>query len=737
MYKSLTKLIFYITILIFIALGYLSFFGIKTDKFNNLISKSIDSRFNSVKINLDNIYLKLSPLKLNLTISTQDPVIEIGKSKINIKKISSKILLRDLINDNKTISNLIIEGKNNNINDIIKILRFYQNNFQTMLIDKLIKSGQVKFIAKLNFDNNGNIKDDFNITGEVNKLNIELINKNKILSNFNFNIINKNFKINKSNYLFNNIKFDSENIQIIKQKNGYKIEGNLNNNRENFDKKYLQFFFKESEKFIKNKSLEISSKNKFSFLLNKNFIIKYLKLESSFNINEIKVSNKYNIINNVLNINDDIYLKNNLVNIYFEGNPREKNKKNLLKIKGEGNYGSSLILDKYKINYESKNSLSRVSTNFEILNHSIFLETFGYEKDIGVKGNLETNMIINNESYKINKIFFTSKDNYIEVNNLNLSKKMKIKSFDLIEGNFSNINDLKNSFKIKKKNNNYFITGKLLDGTAIVNAILENENQNKTYLFERLNNKFYIDINKFYFDQSSHVNNLKGLIEYDDNKITKLVLDSYFDNNEILKLKIATNDQGEQITNLYTRYPKPLIKRYKFIKGFDDGVLDLQSIKKNNVSNTVLIIDNFKVKEVPILAKLLTLASLQGIADLLTGEGVRFTDFEMRSKKKGNLTEISEIYAIGPAVSLMMEGYIEKNKITSLRGTLVPATTINRTISSIPILGDILVGKKVGEGVFGVSFKIKGPPKNLKTTVNPVKTLTPRFITRTLEKIKN
>ena len=68
---------------------------------------------------------------------------------------------------------------------------------------------------------------------------------------------------------------------------------------------------------------------------------------------------------------------------------------------------------------------------------------------------------------------------------------------------------------------------------------------------------------------------------------------------------------------------------------------------------------------------------------------------------------------------------------------MVPATTINRTISSIPLIGDILVGKKVGEGVFGVSFKIKGPPNKLKTTVNPVKTLTPRFITRTLEKIKN
>ena len=58
-------------------------------------------------------------------------------------------------------------------------------------------------------------------------------------------------------------------------------------------------------------------------------------------------------------------------------------------------------------------------------------------------------------------------------------------------------------------------------------------------------------------------------------------------------------------------------------------------------------------------------------------------------------------------------------------------------LSKIPVLGNILIGKKDGEGLFGVSFKIKGLPENLKTTVNPVKTLTPRFITRALESIKN
>ena len=121
---------------------------------------------------------------------------------------------------------------------------------------------------------------------------------------------------------------------------------------------------------------------------------------------------------------------------------------------------------------------------------------------------------------------------------------------------------------------------------------------------------------------------------------------------------------------------------------------------------------------------------------LLSGDGISFTEFEMNFENKDDFMKIEEIYAIGPAISILMEGYIEKNKLISLRGTLVPATTINKVIGSIPIIGDILVGKKTGEGVFGVSFKIKGPPKKLETSVNPIKTLTPRFITRTLEKIK-
>ena len=171
---------------------------------------------------------------------------------------------------------------------------------------------------------------------------------------------------------------------------------------------------------------------------------------------------------------------------------------------------------------------------------------------------------------------------------------------------------------------------------------------------------------------------------------------------------------------------------------------DVELISDIRGSKYLENINNFKINIIPssplknknILTKILSLASLQGIADLVSGEGIRFNEFEMNFENKKSLISINEIYAIGPAISILMEGYVEKNKLVSLRGTLVPATTINKAIGAIPLLGEILVGKKAGEGVFGVSFKIKGYPKDLKTTVNPIKTLTPRFITRTLEKLK-
>ena len=323
------------------------------------------------------------------------------------------------------------------------------------------------------------------------------------------------------------------------------------------------------------------------------------------------------------------------------------------------------------------------------------------------------------------------------IKGLHLNDQLKIYEINSLNFDFINNNKIKNQIYLIKNKENYNITGKSFDASTLIDELLNNEDDNEDLsLFVKLNSVINIKIVKTYLDNTTFINSLTGNIVFKNNKINKVKLDSTFFNNKKISLTINVNDNNEKITTLFSSYPKPLLKEYKFIKGFEEGILDFYSIKKDKVSNSILTIDNFKVQEVPVLAKLLTLASLQGIADLLTGEGIRFTNFEMKFSNQKGLINIEEMYAIGPAISILMDGYIERKNLISLRGTLVPATTINRSIASIPLIGKILVGKKIGEGVFGVSFKIKGPPKNLKTTVNPIKTLTPRFITRTLEKIK-
>ena len=99
----------------------------------------------------------------------------------------------------------------------------------------------------------------------------------------------------------------------------------------------------------------------------------------------------------------------------------------------------------------------------------------------------------------------------------------------------------------------------------------------------------------------------------------------------------------------------------------------------------------------------------------------------MKSYTEDNVMNVEDALAMGPAVSILLSGYVDKGNIVSLRGTLVPATKLNSIIASIPVVGEILVGTKTGDGVVGVSFKMKGPPKNIKTSVNPIKTLTPRL----------
>tara|TARA_B110000967_G_C18880949_1_gene561034 strand:+ start:1347 stop:2123 length:777 start_codon:yes stop_codon:yes gene_type:complete len=256
-------------------------------------------------------------------------------------------------------------------------------------------------------------------------------------------------------------------------------------------------------------------------------------------------------------------------------------------------------------------------------------------------------------------------------------------------------------------------------------------------LLKNFNGEIIIKLKKLITKSQIPLNDfvLMGIIE--KGKFNKLSSKSQFSADEFLDITLKKDPNGKKILEIYSDYPQALLTDYTFFEGVKDGNLFYNSVIDETGSASKLTIENFKIIKAPAFATLLTLADLGGIADILSGKGMSFDYLEINMTENNNVTTVDEILALGKSVSLQMSGYIEKKTgLVSLSGTLIPAKTLNILVSKIPVVGKILVGKKTGEGIFGVSFKLKGLPGKIKTTVNPVKTLTPRFITRALEHAK-
>ena len=730
MIKRIIKILLVIFLIIGSIIYYFSVFGITTDKFNNQIIKNILKFNKKINLNLTDVNYLLNPYNFTINIKTTNPQIFINGRNLEIKNIQTNVGLKSIINGQFSINDLQIITKEIKVNNVIALLRIFKDSTKFFVLNKLIIDGFITAKINLNFDEKGNIKEDFKIIGSVKKVKLNILNQVKVQNfNFNFNINKKTYLLRQVDMKLNNVKINFPLIEIVKKKNLFFVNGEFLSDNNNFDIKELKLILAKLHNVIDIQKIEFSSKNNFSFRISESFKIENFKIESIIDLNQLIINQKNSKLKSFLpGLTEELKFEEHKIFINYV--------KDKFNIKGNGkilldNKSDSLsyqiIKDNIKFYFDTKIKLKKNSLLIDFLEYE---KKEGLNSLVSIKGNFKKN-----NQLRFDSIILKEENNEISIKGLELNKSFKIVNIENFNINYKNNRNIINKINLKKNNSNFIIEGESFDASRIINNIMNSDEESQT-IFDNLNSKINIRIDKTYIDETNYINNLYGNINFDNNKINDLNLESTFPNAKKLNLSIKSNKNSEIITKLFSAYPKPLIKRYDFIKGFEEGYLDFYSSKKEGVSNSVLIIDNFKVKEVPIFAKILSLASLQGIADLLTGEGIRFTDFEMNFSSRKDNTIIEEMYAIGPAVSILMDGYIEHKKLVSLRGTLVPATTINRSIASIPLIGKILIGDKIGEGVFGVSFKIKGSPKDLKTTVNPIKSLTPRFITRTLEKIK-
>lgn len=137
---------------------------------------------------------------------------------------------------------------------------------------------------------------------------------------------------------------------------------------------------------------------------------------------------------------------------------------------------------------------------------------------------------------------------------------------------------------------------------------------------------------------------------------------------------------------------------------------------------------SFRVINTPFVARFLTVATITGVVDAVTGEGFLFGGAEGRfTKTRGNI-ELRKFRSAGPSVGLTAQGQVDLDRnMINVKGTLVPAYAINSVLGNIPLIGAIIQGGE-GEGLFAATYAITGNLDEPQINVNEWSALAPGFI---------
>ena len=744
--KIFFKIVSILILILFILTALLSY-GISTSKFNNKIINEIEKKLPNSKVEFNDTTISLDLFSLSLKVKINKPKIKIDNQRISIKSFmiftdlkssfQRKYLLKKIkINfDNNEVSNLKNISLIKNISAFKKIKFIEGNGFGELIIDQ--------------FQSN-KIKIEFN--GELSNIVIRISDDLPFIKKINAKIKYSRKKILLTDLSGNFGEFDITSRELIytfdrKLLGVISLKGRINptiNLKKILPKKTLINFDKFSDI---SGNLEIDANLKLNF--NSDYSIK--KDDSTLNLNTKNLKFKYKNLNNLIfrNVNSSFNF-NNYGKISSKGtfeinNKKNKfeiiriNKKKPIKVKASGiiNFQETFFNKiEFPIKNEIKYTSETVLENLQKFNTKIKIDLsasevdfsiFNYIKKKGDNSNIEFNFFRNNKSNIFRNIKFISKDKKMNIQYLFFNNRFILKDIGKTNINFGERNNL----KIIKKNNNYIILGSSLD----LSKYLKSKRKKKiTNLKLDINGNIDTKLKKIYLP-GEYLTDYENKIKLKKGKITKLDSFANFRDLTSFSHRVLKNEKGDKLLLVNSDKAKPFLSNYEFLKGLEKGTLNVKRQYISDNSNiTEVKVENFYLKEMPVLTKILSIASLTGALDILEGKGIFFKEAYLKYELINNELKILECYGTGPSLGFVLAGRVGNDNFTSLNGSLAPANTINNIIREIPVVGKILTGKK-GDGIFGASFKIKGKD-NLKVEVNPIKTLTPRFIQRFLKYFK-
>jgi len=194
---------------------------------------------------------------------------------------------------------------------------------------------------------------------------------------------------------------------------------------------------------------------------------------------------------------------------------------------------------------------------------------------------------------------------------------------------------------------------------------------------------------------------------------------TYSPEGDVIALHLSAEDAGGALAGL------------DLTRGVRGGVLKLDGETNRGegarLTKAFLDMRDFRMVDAPIIARLVNAISPTGLMDLLSGQGLGFDRLGAEMSFTDGKISFRDGRSAG-ALGIGFEGEVDldQDKV-DLKGTVVPADTLNRILAAIPVLGDVLTGGSRG-GLIGWTYTVSGATNDPQVTVNPLSMFAPGFL---------
>ena len=156
-------------------------------------------------------------------------------------------------------------------------------------------------------------------------------------------------------------------------------------------------------------------------------------------------------------------------------------------------------------------------------------------------------------------------------------------------------------------------------------------------------------------------------------------------------------------------------------------------VEKSSVYSGEVRLDDFTLVDEPKLTALLAQADPQRAGGRKPARKAKVKEARVKLRKSADGLVIERGSLRGGDIAATFDGTVyDARGQTAMRGTFLPAYGLNRMVSAIPFVG-LAAGNGRKSGLLGITFRLKGPWRKPKLTVNPLSLFAPGVFRKIFE----